>query len=104
MGTLIGSRFAGQSGAVLRNSVVAGLWLTVVNVATTLLAVSAAFVLMGVPPAVLIAAYAPGGVEAMAAIAVTLGLDPAYVAAHHVMRLLILSLLLPIWVARIREG
>ncbi|MDD9732275.1 AbrB family transcriptional regulator [Mameliella sp. AT18] len=104
MGTMIGSRFAGQSGAVLRNSVMAGAWLTLVNVITTLMAVTVALVLMGVPPAVLIVAYAPGGVEAMAAIAVTLGLDPAYVAAHHVMRLLILSLLLPIWMARIREG
>ncbi|MBY6116605.1 AbrB family transcriptional regulator [Mameliella alba] len=104
MGTLIGSRFAGQSAAVLRGSVLAGLWLTLVNVVTALGAMAVAMVLLGMSPAVLIVAYAPGGVEAMAAIAVTLGLDPAYVAAHHVMRLLILTFLVPLWVHRVGSG
>ena len=102
MGTLIGSRFAGQNLTVLRGAVLAGVWLTAVNVVTTLWAMGVALVLLGVPPAVLIVAYAPGGVEAMAAIAVTLGLNPAYVAAHHVMRLLILTFLVPIWLGRVR--
>ncbi len=101
MGTLIGSRFAGQSGAVLRGSVLAGAWLTAVNVAVTLLAVAVGMLMLGQPPAVLIVAYAPGGVEAMAAIAVTLGLGPAFVAAHHVARLLILTVLLPLWMRRV---
>nr|WP_245853398.1 AbrB family transcriptional regulator [Maliponia aquimaris] len=102
LGVLIGSRFSGQSGAVLRGSLLAGLWLTSVNVAVTLGAVGLAMVLLGVAPSVLLVAYAPGGVEAMAAIAVTLGLNPAFVAAHHVMRLMILSVLVPVWVHRLR--
>lgn len=102
LGVLIGSRFSGQSGAVLRGSVLAGVWLTGVNVAVTLIAVALGMAVLGVPPSVLLVAYAPGGVEAMAAIAVTLGLNPAFVAAHHVMRLLILTVLVPAWVGRLR--
>jgi len=100
MGSLIGSRFAGQSGAVLRNSFLAGLWVTGVNVVVTLAAMAVALMLLGLPPALLIVGFAPGGVEAMAAIAVTLGLDPAFVAAHHVMRLMILTFLIPVWLQR----
>lgn len=99
MGVLIGSRFSGQRWADLRAALAAGVWVTGVNVVTTMLAVLAAFAVLGLSPALLIVAFAPGGVEAMAAIAVTLGLDPAYTAAHHVMRLMILTALIP-WLLR----
>ncbi|OIQ28925.1 MAG: ammonia monooxygenase [Alphaproteobacteria bacterium MedPE-SWcel] len=95
MGTLIGSRFVGQSLSGLRKDFVAGLWVTAINVVITLLSIALCMSFMGLPPALLIVAFSPGGVEAMAAIAVTLGLDPAFVAAHHVMRLLILTGLIP---------
>lgn len=42
-------------------------------------------------------AYAPGGVEAMAAIGLALGYDPAFVALHHFARILALVLLVPIF-------
>lgn len=42
-------------------------------------------------------AYAPGGVEAMAIMAFALHLDPAFVGAHHVVRLIGLGLLSPWW-------
>lgn len=41
-------------------------------------------------------AYAPGGVEAMAAIGLSLGYDPAYVAVHHFVRIFALVLIVPI--------
>jgi membrane AbrB-like protein len=100
LGTLIGSRFAGQSVSVLRGGLVAGIWVTTINVVVTLLAMGVALVTLGLPPALLIVGFAPGGVEAMAAMAVTLGLDPAFVAAHHVMRLVILTVLIPLWLRR----
>lgn len=40
-------------------------------------------------------AYAPGGVEAMAAIGLSLGYDPAYVAVHHFARIFALLLIIP---------
>ncbi|MHA6325952.1 AbrB family transcriptional regulator [Roseivivax sp. CAU 1753] len=100
MGVLIGSRFSGQDRDNLRAALGAGLWVTAVTMITTLLAVGGALVALGLPPALLIVAFAPGGVEAMAAISVTLGLDPAFVAAHHVTRLLILTVLIPLMMGR----
>lgn len=100
MGVLIGSRFSGQRWHDLRGALAAGVWVTTVNVVTTLAAVAVALIGLGFSPAVLLVAFAPGGVEAMAAISVTLGLDPAFVAAHHVARLLILTLLIPMLLPR----
>ncbi len=100
MGILIGSRFVGQNLAGLRRDLLAGLWVTGTNVVVTLLAIGLSLSLVGLSPALLIVAFAPGGVEAMAAIAVTLGLDPAFVAAHHVMRLLVLTVLIPLLLSR----
>ncbi len=102
MGTLIGSRFVGQKLADLKLDFLAGLWVTGVNVVITLIAIGISMQIMGLSPALLIVAFAPGGVEAMAAIAVTLGLDPAFVAAHHVMRLMILTVLMPLALSRAR--
>jgi len=39
--------------------------------------------------------YAPGGVEAMAAMALSLGYDSAFVATHHIFRILLLFTVLP---------
>ncbi|MCV2867454.1 AbrB family transcriptional regulator [Defluviimonas sp. WL0002] len=41
-------------------------------------------------------AYAPGGVEAMAAIGLSLGYDPAYVAVHHFARIFALVVIVPV--------
>jgi uncharacterized protein len=48
-------------------------------------------------------AYAPGGVEAMAAMALSLDYDPTYVAAHHVFRIIFLILVLPIVIRMIKK-
>lgn len=52
---------------------------------------------LGLPYGQLWLAYAPGGVEAMAIMAFALGLDAAFVGAHHVLRIVGLSLLHPLW-------
>lgn len=95
MGTLIGARFKGQSLAELRRNVFAGLCMTLL--ACAIAAVGALIVAraLSMSPAVLLIAFAPGGVEVMSAMAVQIGLEPAFVAAHHVFRLLILTLLIP---------
>ena len=95
MGTLIGSRFAGQTLSQIRSAMVAGVWVTAVSVAGAVAGIIVAMLALGLPPALLIVAFAPGGVEAMAAIAISLGLDPAFVAAHHVARLMLLTLIIP---------
>lgn len=50
-------------------------------------------------------AYSPGGIEAMAALALALHYDPAYIAAHHLSRIVAITLIMP-WIAQrlLEEG
>lgn len=95
LGGMIGSRFSGASLRAMRTAFFAGAVVTVVVVA--LAAVIAAIVsrLTAVPVDAALIAFAPGGLETMAAMAVMLNAQPTYVGAHHVLRLLILSGLMP---------
>jgi len=58
--------------------------------------------LAGVPYATAMAAFAPGGLEAMAMLAFAMGLDPLYVGAHHLARFMLLGLAMPLIVARLK--
>ena len=95
MGALIGTRFVGTTLGLLRQGVLAGLAVTAVTVTWAVAAAAIAAPLLGFPLAKLLVAYAPGGLEAMAAMAVVLGLNPTFVAAHHVFRLVLLSFVIP---------
>jgi len=95
MGAVIGTRFSGVSLAALRAMTGAGLAVTALASALALGGAGVLSAAASLDPQLLFVAYAPGGVEAMAAMAVQLGLAPAVVAAHHVLRLLILSVLVP---------
>ena len=104
MGSLIGTRFSGLDRRGLAGAVLAGGAATLI---ACVMAVAGAWLvsgLIGLRPASLLLAFAPGGVEVMAALAVETGLDPAIVAAHHVFRLLILSILVPVFVVRARQA
>jgi hypothetical protein len=46
-------------------------------------------------------AYAPGSVDAMMLLALALHLDPVYVGAHHVTRIIFVSLILPLIARRL---
>lgn len=70
------------------------------SIVATSLVISFAFALLakattGLSLAQVWIAYAPGGVEAMAAIGLSLGYDPAYVAVHHFARIFALLLIVP---------
>ena len=58
--------------------------------------------LAGVPYASAMAAFAPGGLEAMALLAFAMGLDPLYVGAHHLVRFMLLGLLMPVLVGWVK--
>ncbi|KZL17908.1 putative ammonia monooxygenase [Pseudovibrio axinellae] len=95
MGALIGTRFKGISAELFLKSIGAGLLVTLITVGMAILGVVLVMPIVGLDPSLLFVAFAPGGVEAMAAIAVQSGLDPTFVAAHHVFRLLLLTILVP---------
>lgn len=56
--------------------------------------------LMSLPFGQVWVAFAPGGVEVMSAMGLALGYDPAYVAIHHLVRILILILAIPLFLRR----
>lgn len=103
MGSLIGTRFRGLDRRGLLRATLAGVLATLIACAVAAVGAWLAAGLVGLPPAVLLLAFAPGGVEVMAAIAVQTGLEPAFVAAHHVFRLLLLGVLMPVVLARARR-
>lgn len=96
LGALIGTRFRGRSPSELGNAAVASVVVTSVVLAVAAVAALLCSRLLGLSPATLFVAFAPGGLEAMIAMSVQLDLDPAFVAAHHVVRLLILTVLVPV--------
>jgi len=100
LGCLIGTRFSGVTWAELRASLGAGLAVTALGVFLTgLFAVMASW-LTGFEIITLLMAFAPGGIETMTAMSVLLGIDPTFVAAHHVSRLLLLTVIVPVLVLR----
>lgn len=104
MGVLIGTRFRGFDPRGVWGALGAGIVTTLVACAVASVGAVVASWIIGLPAAALLLAFAPGGVEVMAAIAVETGLEPALVAAHHVFRLLVLTVLVPVMIARARRG
>ena len=104
MGCLIGTRFRGLGWADLRKTLWAGVVVTLI--ACTVATVGAVLVawVLDLEPAMLLIAFAPGGVEVMAAMAVQIGVEPTFVAAHHVLRLLVLTALLPYLLVGMRRA
>jgi uncharacterized protein len=51
---------------------------------------------VSLPLADVIVAYAPGSVDAMMILALALHLDPVFVGAHHLTRVFVVSLALPV--------
>ncbi len=104
MGALIGTRFRGQTLAAIRRDLWAGAGVTLIACGVAAVAGVAVARAMDLPPALLVIAFAPGGVEAMAAMAVQIGVEPTFVAAHHIFRLLILTVLVPLMLRRARAA
>lgn len=100
LGSLIGTRFSGVAFADLRVAFVSGLVVTFVVMA--LAGGIAVFVsyFANVPLDAALIAFSPGGLETMAAMAVMLHADPTYVGAHHVLRLMFLSVLMPLVIGK----
>ena len=95
LGSLIGTRFSRASLKDMKKAFLAG---GVVTVAVMVLACVIAVGVsrfIGVPLNAVMIAFSPGGLETMAAMAVMMHADTAYVGSHHVLRLLFLSVLMP---------
>jgi len=103
LGGFIGARFYGTELSMLK-----GLLLHSIGGFLVAVLVSSAFAvagawLAGESIAKAIIAFAPGGLEAMIILAFLIGLDPAFVGAHHLVRFVLIALFLPL-VARALFG
>ena len=95
-GAVLSSRMSRVKGAQVKRHLQAGLATVAVAIALSLGFALIAQLATGLPFTQVWIAYAPGGVEAMAAIGLSLGYDPAYVAVHHFARILALVVLVPL--------
>jgi membrane AbrB-like protein len=101
LGGLIGTRFTGITWAQFRDAFGAGAAVTLIASSIAAMAALPVAWLLDMPLGTVLAAFAPGGVETMIALGAALGFDPSFVAACHVMRLVILTFLIPLAVSRI---
>jgi len=95
IGTLIGSRFSRMRTSTLLRHLTAGLGSFAIAIV-----ISAAFVMLvawttNVRFADVMVAYAPGAMDAMLALALTLHIDPIFVGAHHLSRFIFVTIATP---------
>jgi membrane AbrB-like protein len=96
-GSVIGARFRGTTLATIARTVPGALVSSLLALTVSALFAALGTRLLDLSFGQLWLAYSPGGVEAMAAMAPVLNLEPAFVGAHHILRILGLNLISPIW-------
>jgi membrane AbrB-like protein len=102
-GALIGVRFVGMTWAEFKRIAVGGLIATLITVGITTSISALVSLLVDMPFGQIWLGLSPGALEGMGALTLALGYDTAFVAAHHVIRLLLLSFAIPGVVLLIRR-
>lgn len=95
IGAWTGARFAGFDWRLLGRTLSATAGSLTLSLALSAIFAGAASLLLAIPFADALVAFAPGGLEAMTVLAFALGLDPLYVGSHHLARFLAISVGLP---------
>jgi membrane AbrB-like protein len=103
VGAWIGTRLIGFDWSLMRQLLLAAVTSFLAAFAAAAAFAALVSMLIDVPFAEAIAAFAPGGLEAMTMMAFALGLDPLFVGSHHFARFLLISLALPIVTRRMRQ-
>ena len=101
LGGVIGARFANTPLRMLANYLAAGFGSFVVTVVIAAIFGAVLIEWLALPVPEVMIAYAPGSVDAMMLLALALHLDAVYVGAHHVIRIIFVSLLLPLVARRV---
>src|ERR1700730_6084852 len=96
LGTVSGWRFTGTPFRLLLGYLGAALGAFAVSLVVTAAIGISVTLVVPLPISDLIVAYAPGAVDAMMILALALHLDPVFVGAHHLTRVFVVSLGLPI--------
>jgi membrane AbrB-like protein len=96
LGVMIGARFAQFTFTEFRQALVEGFSGFVIALAIAMAGAGVAAWFSGLPFALTLLAFSPGGLDAMTIMAFSLNLDPAYVGAHQMVRYMALALLMPV--------
>jgi membrane AbrB-like protein len=103
LGAFTGTRFVGTTAPMIKRLFVDSIGAFVVAFVVSVVFALVAAWLSGENVAKTIVAFAPGGLEAMTILAFMIGLDPAFVGAHHLARFVLIALCLP-FAARVLLG
>jgi membrane AbrB-like protein len=95
IGAVIGTRFARISKSTLLGHINAGLGSFAVAIAISAIFVTATVLATNVRFGDVVVAFAPGAMDAMLALALTLHIDPIFVGAHHLSRFVFVSITTP---------
>jgi len=95
IGTLIGSRFARMTSATLFSHLKAALGSFAIAIAISAIFVAVIALTTAVRFADVLVAFAPGAMDAMLALALTLHIDPIFVGAHHLSRFVFVTIATP---------
>ncbi|KIZ48003.1 MULTISPECIES: AbrB family transcriptional regulator [Rhodopseudomonas] len=95
IGTLIGSRFGAIRLRTILSHLGAALGSFAVAIAISSVFVTAIALTMHVKFSDVVVAFAPGAMDAMLALALTLHVDPVFVGAHHLSRFIFVSIATP---------
>jgi membrane AbrB-like protein len=95
IGAVIGTRFARISKSTLVSHINAGLGSFAVAIAISAVFVTVIVLATHVRFADVVVAFAPGAMDAMLALALTLHIDPIFVGAHHLSRFVFVSITTP---------
>ena len=99
-GSLVGARFSTIPLVDLKNLFWGSISALLLSLFIAAIFAAAVAKLLVLPFGQVFVAFAPGGVEAMAAMALSLNYDPAYVAVHHLFRIFFLILILPFFLRK----
>jgi uncharacterized protein len=107
LGIVIGSRFSGMEKTEIRQLFTASFNAFILGTAAAACIGYALHLLTGIGVSKIALAFVPGAMEAMTVISFVLGIDPTYVAAHHVMRFFFIAVTVPFiarWLAHGKAG
>jgi membrane AbrB-like protein len=104
LGAFTGTRFVGTTAAMIKRLLVDSVGAFVVALIVCVAFALLAAWLSGENVAKTIVAFAPGGLEAMTILAFMIGLDPAFVGAHHLARFVLIALCLPFFARALFGG
>ena len=98
LGAVTGARFTNMPLRLLTQYIAAAFGSFAVSVAIAAVFAAGLVSLLSLHLAEVVIAFAPGSVDAMMLLALALNLDPVYVGAHHLTRILLVSVAMPLFV------